>query len=214
MKKVLILFLTALLCISIASCDQESTEKPANPSLDSLQNQQTESAEHTQHTGKGTCEICGIKYYDVLVDYVKTKGTKVEGMNNTWKIIKNVDGCQYVIQWNTSEAQGGVTIYSYDGQNYAQIRIQESSVKYAEYSFSGYSMAISGSISGDFDASTVTPDKDPSWTYSYTCKTESDANKVYNKIKGEFTILINEYLVNMLEECELSPQNLGFERFE
>ena len=229
MKKVLLIVLACALMLIACSCNSTSTSNttqnvqsttPTTKAIDE-DDEETTTAKKTckdtgKHVGTGSCEECGIDYYDELVKYIKTKGVKNDSMYTITYYLK--DYSEVTVNYLIDGDQISVACKKYGTINEASaIFFKKSGIKYGEFNWHGLYISdlldIYGYLSGVFSASTVNPgmrvelDVDADSEDEKTCLSNS---------RYALQDLINELLPKFLEESGTNIRlvNLGFERFE
>lgn len=213
--KLLSLLLTVvLLCVSLASCNNARNENNSTEGLTEIPTQAE--IEHTEHIGAGKCEVCGIDYYETVVDYIKEKGVQ--------------DGKRYILSYPKDDDLYEIDVIDSDGirilkhtedSRYTVLLIlSKSGIKYGEYGWScryvGPNGNGSGSVQGQWFPNTISPDAAIYLEKSTSSLEESTTQSAISHANTYARILINEIFMPFLEEVghDLTPSDFGFVRFE
>ena len=238
--KLLPLLLTvALLSVSVVGCDNGINETPTDAPSEVRTEVPTEAptevpteapteaeTEHTEHIGAGKCDVCGIDYYEIVVDYIKAHGEKNGKFYDL--IYKNGDD-EYIIRFDDNEDNKEICLIKYLGKEYqwfdgdryiVQLTLTKSGIKYGEYTWGSYysepNYGVSGGVSGKWSPNTITPDTEIFFDKSSTDLSEDKTETANNQANRHGRILINEIFIPFLKEVgqNLTPSDFGFVRFE
>ncbi len=235
MKKFLLVVLSLILVLISCSCNSTPSSYYEESYLRELSLIEAESEEATtakktckdtgKHVGAGTCEECGIDYYDELVEYLKANGTQKDsssGYTITYKL-KN----WHEVQVQYFESSDDITIYGIRdyveyspyriGWEMVRITVKRASVKYGDYAWYGHIgddfYDYSATLKGTFTANKINPDM--------AIELDADADGKYEQIclansESMLKELINEIMPQFLKDSgtNISMVNMGFERFE
>lgn len=224
-KLLSLLLVAILLSLSMASCDSKNNETPTEVPTEVPTESPTEAeTEHTEHVGAGKCDVCGLDYFDILMQYIKDNGKTGNpvNLNEDYQITyiwKNQNGSSFCINigedGKSIEIQGSPSDYLLDDY---KISFTKSTLKYGEWEWEYTSgvypvYVISGILSPEdispdvpihleIESSNMSPlaNKDP-----YRDRMEDCARKA-----------INDFFIPFLEEVghDLTPSDFGFVRFE
>ena len=168
-----------------------------------------------EHIGIGKCSSCGLEYYDVLWNYIKTNGTKVT--DTQYNLSLSYAGVEYLALATDSSIQ----IKKTSNSGITFLTIRRSSTKYGSYEWT-YFDTSSGilnmkTIKGSLEATHVYKGEPVSLEISKSDFTSSSKENSALRLAEEcITTMLNNILPMILNNCgeNISMYNIAFERFE
>ena len=171
------------------------------------------------HEGVESCEVCEINYYQTLLNFVLTSGTKKTFVYTGavyWSYEKTVyiSGDAYKFKLQKNEESNYIACQlSKDSKYFFTLNIESGTSRIYTYAFNDwYSTHVASSIDGNFDASTITEDTTqlPYENYSSTGTALSpSATSEHGLLYLQMLLYVmnNQFEVNSLP---LSTKNFGF----
>lgn len=209
-KLLSLLLAVALLCVFMASCKGET--------------EHTET-EHTEHVGAGKCEVCGLDYFDTLVQYIYENGTTgtppmvLDDKYKTTYISQSINDTKaYYICVDDNTVK---IVYQYTGNTSSYklvMSFTKSTMKYNEWAWESHSsnLILNGGISfsgSDYEGE-MCPEK---ISPASPIRLDVHNDPTQTSIEPEPAPgLINDFFIPLIAEVghNLTPSDFGFVRFE
>lgn len=203
--KIASLFLAAiLLCLSMVSCDSKTNETPTEA--------------HTEHVGAGKCEVCGLDYFDTLVQYIQENGTMgtPPGRDADYKttyISKYIDGNYYYIYIDENTVnivcneESVLTTYN------LTLTFTKSTMKYNEWAWKSIAVNLLSLSSVSYEGEMCPEKISPASPIRLDVYNDPSLTSV---APSNAVGLINNFFIPLIAEVghDLTPSDFGFVRFE
>ena len=224
--KILSLILAAIFMfstVSLVACDTSTsnTNSTTQPPIEQPTEPPAEITPHTEHEGAGICSVCGIDYFDELVQYIKdhsTKTTETRYENDTYQIFwieSYYNRNKYRICYY--EYQDNINIALTNDSYWPSITLDKYSVKDGEYKWNCAPISKLGKTNGGkFIASDISAKTSNYLTVSSSQLSSSEQNSAKTYMENNIGKMIDVVLIPILKDSKsnLTPSDFGFERFE
>lgn len=203
-KLLSLILVVALLCVSIVSCNTDGKE--------------TET-EHTEHVGAGKCEVCGLDYFDTLVQYIRENGTTgtPPGRYDDYKTTYISQSIGIKKYYYICVDENTVNIV-YDDDSISSYNLTmsftKSTMKYNEWAWEVGVVNTYGGISVSTSEGSLCPEKiSPASPIRLDVHNDPLKTSLEPKCAPG---MINDFFIPLIAEVghNLTPSDFGFVRFE